>query len=764
MVVINDATVVASAYNTSGNGGRKLVRLDNGWLISAVSNNSNSIKFYRSKDNGNTWNGLTGLDRPYYTGSTGNVSLVVKGKNLYVLYQYSNSRIEFIRVDCSTANDLVVAPSTGDIQTLTTNETTTGNVSLAINDTGTELHATWASKNATYPNSFNIRYAKGTINIDGSVTWGVVEQVSLITTAVDDIKNPSIIVDDNNYPLILVDTAVGSFSSGTSTNSNVQTITAIGKNPSFTKSGSFNSNWGYKTVYDGSIYPQYSPSAIFVPQSINGLANGRIWVAWHGTDATETGVDSVRVSYSDNGGNTWSSMQKLTTGVTSQFPSITANKSKVFIVYGKSNGIAKLEYTTSWSADVYITPNTNYYFPSSLFDVTFSLNFTEPLFIYKGSSKVGFYGTWTVTTISVTQGSIGTKSDKNNILSYSITTDGTMSTITEKVNGVTVGTKTATSGESLITGLTQAQWDAVRFGKYHDNLLYPSNLEIGTVNADGTLADSTIRVRTVNFISVESSKTYPISINSGYSLLVRYYLNGNFVSAETLGITNGSITIPSNANQVKLSIKRDDNLTITVLEVQNANPYIKGFNNNTLTVEMGSDTWTYTFDKRLATTDDIQTAIKAVQDSQDTFLPAVKAKIGSAIRGKGGTVLDVDSLEIMATGIENLPVKKSASGTITATSASTSFTNNTGTTNTLNFLPFDMSLLPFVPSEIRIIRADKTPSHPTIWFKDNEIYVDSNNYGNVIYTNIGFRCPYINGVVNIPVVVGNATYKWEAKG
>ena len=75
--------------------------------------------------------------------------------------------------------------------------------------------------------------------------------------------------------------------------------------------------------------------------------------------------------------------------------------------------------------------------------------------------------TRTDVTISVTPGYIGqkTSADKSNILSYSITTDGMMRTITEKINGVTIATRTnPTNGQQFTVSLSQAQWDAIKFG------------------------------------------------------------------------------------------------------------------------------------------------------------------------------------------------------------------------------------------------------------------------------------------------------------
>jgi N-acetylneuraminic acid mutarotase len=94
------------------------------------------------------------------------------------------------------------------------------------------------------------------------------------------------------------------------------------------------------------------------------------------------------------------------------------------------------------------------------------------------NTKVIINGTISVTTISVTEGFIGTKSDKNNLLTYAITSDLPMGTITEKVNGVTVGTKTAASGQSLTVSLTQEQWDAIKYGSYNNTAAALNTLTI----------------------------------------------------------------------------------------------------------------------------------------------------------------------------------------------------------------------------------------------------------------------------------------------
>lgn len=569
MPTILDATVVASAYDTSGNGGRKLVRLDNGTLASVLKNGTADFRVYKSVDNGITWTLIKTVTAP----TIQDVSLVTNGIYIYALYAQSNAivTLRMLREDGTEIGlgYVHVEPS----------QTTLGSVSVAINEAKTELHATWSSKNATYPNSFNIRYAKGTIATDGSVAWGAVSQLTTLnSTSYPGFINPSIIIKGYGLPVILCHEDRGA---------TAQTIYALTYNGS-----SFSQNIIFQDATTS--YRQASPSAIFVPQSVNGLANGRIWVAWYGMDSIDTTRENIRVSYSDDGGVSWSAMQKLTTGNTyyNTFPTITANKkNEISLLWqyggnGLSYVIKKIKnianaWGTATDAAGSLSVN-NAQSPSTLFDL--SVNFTEPLFIYKDiiGNKVNFSGTWTVTTISVTQGSIGTKTSPSPLLTYAITTDGTMSTITEKVNGVTIGTKTATSGQSQIAGLTQAQWDAVRFGKYKD-------------------------------------------------------------------ITAGL---------------------------------------NTLTIEMGTEVFTYTFDKRPASDADMLSVTKAVQDSANVYLPAVKSKLGTAIRAKGGMVNDTDSLEVMAGAVGGIPLgKKFATGTITNNIA-----DGTVTVTGLSFKPSIISV------------------------------------------------------------------------
>jgi hypothetical protein len=432
-----------------------------------------------------------------------------------------------------------------------------------------------------------------------------VEQVTTINTTGRDTKNPSIIFNKAE-PVIISEYVEG-------------TAYFI---ISFVRSNSSKfitlSSWGNVNFAGNIAYSQANPSAVFVPQSINGLANGRIEVAWQGYNATNTTNYSLYYSYSDDGGVTWSTGTVLAQGSSSlsvTSPSVTASKDgKIVAVVnaqGTNSNVAKIVKSGgTWGSLTNITnlfSGTNSHYPSALYDPTFT--FTEPLFIYKDTAKVGFYGTWSITTISVTPGDIGAKSDRYNFLNYSITTDSPtgMSIVTLKINGNTVASKNLANGVQDSIYLSQAQWDAIKYGKYKD--------------ATGGL--------------------------------------------------------------------------------------------NTLTVTMGSDTWTYTFDKRLATGDDVLSAVKAVQDSQNTFLPAVKAKLGGAIRGKGGTVNDTDSWDTMVNAVGGIPLgKKWASGTATS-GGSVNFTSVGGTT--ISAISLTVSGLTFTPSIIYLYYFDSVATSISLY-------------------------------------------------
>jgi hypothetical protein len=266
------------------------------------------------------------------------------------------------------------------------------------------------------------------------------------------------------------------------------------------------------------------------------------------------------------------------------------------------------------------------------------------------------------TEISIPPGYIGQKTsvDKSNILTYSITTDGTMSTITEKINGTTIATRTnPTSGQQFTVSLTQEQWDAIKYGNGH-----------------------------------------------------------------------------------------------------------------TLTIEMGSDKWTYTFDKRLNANDDILSAVKGVQDLQD-HLNAVKAQLGSAIRANGGTVNDTDAWSAFVSAIANMQSKRWASGTGVTSSTSMTFTFADGSSSSQ--YPLEVTGLSFRPSIVLIYSTIDT-SYVTVLFPEN-LYTNNSNPIRILLlpysslntstgTGYSFRLEgnaYVSdGAFRLPYQSANRTVNWIA--
>lgn len=502
MPTINDAIVVSgSGYSTEGNGGRKIIQLKSGLLISALKDTSSSfLRLYKSAD-GINWTAFTTLS--FVSGT--DVSLSSKEDFLYLIYS-AGSNVYFNAFD--------KFGTSVSSQSIDTGQNAIGNVSLAINEAKTELHAAWVSKNSTYQSSFNVRYAKGTINADGTVTWGAVVQVTQLSNPSLDNSNPSIVVVDDK-PFIFVGATLN-------TNYGIFLLT----NSFTTKDANYNNintDWGSKAVYFLPIYAQSSPSAIYVPQSINGLSNGRIWVSWNGKSSTSS-VDNIKMSYSDDSGVSWSDVIEVTTGSNNQqYPTISCNKrNEVFIVWQGfdatvSNSyvnVRKAKYANgTLSAIETITNNTtsSASYPNSIPSV---VDFDSPLFIYTNAqtSSVNFYGSWSVETISPPVGERGRILNRQNILTYNITSESTIGTVTEKINGVVVGTKTLTSGQNTTVNITQAQWDGIPYGKYRNNSAGRNTIEIVTPNNTFTYTFEKWFDNTLDVISatkaVKDSKDY----------------------------------------------------------------------------------------------------------------------------------------------------------------------------------------------------------------------------------------------------------------
>lgn len=363
---IDKSTVVSGpTYLTSLNCGRKLMILDNGTLVCAIKTDS-SFYLYKSNDNGENWNQL------YYFGEKTNVRdvcIATNGLYIYAICCYNNSSVCFLHLtdDGQISCDTI-------IQSL---QTGVDSCSLVVNPEGTELHACWVSKNKQY-GILNIQYCKGVIGENEMVTWGNIEQV----TALNRICQHSTIVLNSIGQVMIIYSLSGS-----------AIIAAI----------KINSTWKEFTISNTDLNYQYDPSVIFVPKSVNGLENGRIWVSWHSRDPADTNKTNIRVSYSDNNGYTWSSREKLTSGNENnqKTTSITANKNNdIFITWfcevGSNMEIKQIKWDGTWGdIEVVKSLNKQALYPSSLFDNRFKIPFTKPLFVYTVSNtSIDFTGSW----------------------------------------------------------------------------------------------------------------------------------------------------------------------------------------------------------------------------------------------------------------------------------------------------------------------------------------------------------------------------------
>ena len=376
---VADSVVYGSSAVTSYNGGRKLVRTSKGFLFAAFIDSADTYTIRRSTDNGATWGSFTGG----IFSKISDICLTTDGEYIYCLVISGSS-------NSWSANVVTCHQSSGNTvsnRRIDSDQTAVINgCSITINSSCSELHAAWISRNSTYLYDYNIRYAKGVIGPNGTVTWGQPQQVTKFDNSGWDCSGVSIVVNADSQPCI-----IAAFSDPA--NYYIRCYR-------YKDSGGFS---GYTTLHQTATYKQASPSAIFIPKSINGLDAGRIWVAWHGGDSISS-VGNIRVSYSDDGGDTWSQMFKLTNS-TSQpqlTPSITAdNSNKVYLLWsssssGRYNISQSIFDGNSWGQQTYITHNNSAdaVDPNALVDLSIKLDI--PLFIYtdKQSQKVGFYGTW----------------------------------------------------------------------------------------------------------------------------------------------------------------------------------------------------------------------------------------------------------------------------------------------------------------------------------------------------------------------------------
>jgi len=364
--------IVKSAYTTSASARPQV--LSNGWIVS-MEYYLTAVKFQVSKDNGNTWNALCFVT----TGGTiSMISICSYGTIVHFMLGFSvNDSIYRGKFDATTVTNI-----SQTINAIDTSQTAFSGCSIAVNPTNGHLTAAWSSKNSSYPNSFNIRSAK---SVNGGVTWtkqdgtAGVDQINANNTSGIDVTQPNVVYTIGGSPIIMA----------TYSSTNFNLIRIYKYNETSWDSG--------QPIYIGSTYTQSSPSATVQRYGANV---GRIWVAWSGKDATDTSRENIRVSYSDDNGVTWSTMQKLTTGnlYFQLYPSITSNNRGEVCIYWEApettsgNGyqnIKSINWNGSvWSSISYITNSltANVRYPSTCDNY---YDFEQPIAIWQDNQDFG---------------------------------------------------------------------------------------------------------------------------------------------------------------------------------------------------------------------------------------------------------------------------------------------------------------------------------------------------------------------------------------
>lgn len=239
-------------------------------------------------------------------------------------------------------------------------------------------------------------------------------------------------------------------------------------------------------------------------------------------------------------------------------------------------------------------------------------------------------------------------------------------------------------------------------------------------------------------------KPYMVTDTESDKITITEKLNGNKIrqytgtGAQTLNLTPQWASLPVGKHTVTVEANDDYN-----------NPP------HTPTVR------TWTFLKILPDTATLTESVTGLHQVVP-YLQSQKAIMGNVLRAKGAMVKDTDRLEDMANALKAGPISGTASGTISGNSVNGTLTRHDAVAVSVPYVPFDMSMLPFVPSKIFFYKTNKSGINAPVWCYEN-IYEFGTYYGNSAHGGgTLFRVPYTNGVVNIPVDSAGSQYSWIA--
>lgn len=379
-VVGTPGTVVNLPQGTSNAGARKLIRLANGTYVAATIG-PDVINFWKSVNDGVAWELLYSITGP----NLADVAIASYGNEVKALVGYSNvMRLYRIQINGAATYKDISSDNTSPIRS----------ISLAVDQTNGDLHATWAAIFNPYPNTTNIRYSKST---NGGDTWSTVEILTTANSVDYYFKNPSIVVR-NSVPIIVCE-AKGTFYNNdvVSSNANSRSINCfrfVG--------GVWKKNFViFSNGNDG--------LAQEMPTLVVGV-DGTLHLAWSGRDVLATANNQILYKTSTDGGATWSETQKLTLSTLygRYAPSLTVDKENTVIIEfqtmidGSVYKVAQLKNLRGggWvgltvAAEAGFTSVLQ---PQTLYDPTFNGRFGDsPPTIYMISgSRVMFFGTYSI--------------------------------------------------------------------------------------------------------------------------------------------------------------------------------------------------------------------------------------------------------------------------------------------------------------------------------------------------------------------------------
>ena len=379
--------VVNATYSTEGNGGRKQVVLDNGWVVNVAYDSAGQLfRFYVDKHDGA---GFVPLATD--VGSSTNGFSIASFENT-VYYATTRTTLGvFYGFDATegSGGDIGSLPS---YQTfgIESSQTDTDGMSIVVDPNG-DSHAVWASKNAMYPDSFNIRYSKSS---DGGVTWGSVIQKTTTDTVGQDRYKPSLIYkNDGEYFFGYV----------------------------FSRTGFNDVIAGNTETSSTSIYTATDATYIQDNVSIDKLSTGIGGATWQGYRASHPSTFHILFSKSDDDGMlAWGTEVDVAIG---EKPTITRNKDdRWFITYERS-GTKYFKYSddgVTWSAESDGVAGTD------ANSVNNFRNFIQPITVFDGGSDVQLDGVW-ITTSPATELdiriNIEARTNKANISAFLETND-----------------------------------------------------------------------------------------------------------------------------------------------------------------------------------------------------------------------------------------------------------------------------------------------------------------------------------------------------